>query len=158
MLARSLLLWESNKYYTFWVCDSSLISLSRNAYGPFYIIICDLSGSTRFFHISHKRHSFQETVIESSKCVPNSLHIFWNIFHFKENSERYYHTCTYVIVRRGGRIGSWWGNRREGDQWGDLGVDGWRILGWVSRRWDVGMWTGLSWPRIGTGGGRLWVR
>jgi len=29
------------------------------------------------------------------------------------------------------------------------------ILGWISRRWDVGMWTGLGWPRIGTGGGRL---
>jgi len=39
--------------------------------------------------------------------------------------------------------------------WGDLGVDGWIILGWISRRWDVGMWTGLDWPRIGTGGGRL---
>ena len=31
----------------------------------------------------------------------------------------------------------------------------WIILGWISRRWDVGMWTGLGWPRIGTGGGRL---
>jgi len=41
-----------------------------------------------------------------------------------------------------GCIGSWWGNRREGDQWGDLGVDGWIILGWMSRRWDVGIWTG----------------
>jgi len=50
-------------------------------------------------------------------------------------------------VRRGGRIGFWWGNRREGD----LGVDGWIILGWISRRWDVGIWTGLGWPRIGTG-------
>ena len=26
---------------------------------------------------------------------------------------------------------------------------------WISRRWDVGMWTGLGWHRIGTGGGRL---
>ena len=29
------------------------------------------------------------------------------------------------------------------------------ILGWISRRWDVGMWTGFGWPRKGTGGGRL---
>ena len=54
-----------------------------------------------------------------------------------------------------GCIGSYWGNRREGDYWGYLGVDGWIILGWISRRRDVGIWTGLSWPRIETGGGRL---
>jgi len=47
------------------------------------------------------------------------------------------------------------GNRREGDHWGDLGVDVWIILGWISRRWDVGIWTGLGWPRIETGGGLL---
>ena len=29
------------------------------------------------------------------------------------------------------------------------------ILGWISRKWDVGIWTGLGWPRIETGGGRL---
>ena len=33
-----------------------------------------------------------------------------------------------------GCIGSRWGNRREGDHWGDLSVDGWIILGWISRR------------------------
>ena len=44
---------------------------------------------------------------------------------------------------------------RERDHWGDLGIDGWIILGWISRRWDVGMWTGLGWPRIGTGGRHL---
>jgi len=31
-----------------------------------------------------------------------------------------------------------------------LGVDVWIILGWISRRWDVGIWTGLGWPRIET--------
>ena len=41
------------------------------------------------------------------------------------------------------------------NHWGDIGVDGWIILGWISRRWDVGIWTGLGWPRIETGGGRL---
>ena len=46
-------------------------------------------------------------------------------------------------------------NRRERFHWGDLGVDGWIILGWISRRWDVGIWTGLGWPRIKTGDGRL---
>ena len=54
-----------------------------------------------------------------------------------------------------GCIGSWWGNRREGDYWGDLGVDGWIILGWISRRWDVGIRTGLGWPKIETVGGSL---
>jgi len=45
--------------------------------------------------------------------------------------------------------------RREGDHRGDLGVNGWIILVWISRRWDVGIWTGLGWLRIETGGGRL---
>ena len=56
---------------------------------------------------------------------------------------------------RDGCIGSCWRNRRERNHWGDLGVDWWIILGWISRRWDVGIWTGLGWPRIETGGGRL---
>jgi len=38
---------------------------------------------------------------------------------------------------------------------GDLGIDGRIILGWISRRWDGGIWTGLSWTRIEKGGGHL---
>jgi len=60
-----------------------------------------------------------------------------------------------VWVRRGECIGSWWGNWSERDHWGDLGVDGRIILGCISRRWDVGIWTRLGWHRIGTFGGRL---
>ena len=53
-----------------------------------------------------------------------------------------------VWVSRGGFIGSWWGNRRERDHWEDLGVDGWIILEWISRRWDVYMdWIGLDQDR-----------
>jgi hypothetical protein len=33
-----------------------------------------------------------------------------------------------------------------------LGVDGWIILGMISRRWDMGIWIGLGWPRIGMSG------
>ena len=47
------------------------------------------------------------------------------------------------------------GKPEERDQWGDVGVDGWIILGWIYWMWDVGIWTGLGWPRIETGGGRL---
>jgi hypothetical protein len=49
--------------------------------------------------------------------------------------------------------GFWWGNLRERDYWGDPGVDGRIILGWIFRKWDVGVWTGLGWLRIETGGG-----
>ena len=46
-------------------------------------------------------------------------------------------------------MGSWWGNRREGDHWGDLGVDGWIILGWISSP-GGGMWVyGLDWAGPG---------
>jgi len=40
--------------------------------------------------------------------------------------------------------GFWWGNLREGDHWGDPGVDGRKILGWIFGKWDVGVWTGWS--------------
>jgi len=39
--------------------------------------------------------------------------------------------------------------------WGDPGVDGRIILRWTFRKWNVGVWTGSSWLRIGTGGGHL---
>ena len=40
-----------------------------------------------------------------------------------------------------GCIGSWWGNRREGNHWRDLGVDGRLILGCIFMNWVVGLWT-----------------
>jgi len=91
----------------------------------------------------------------------------WRRLHSEELNDLY---CSHNIVRmiksrrmswaghvahmgeERGCMGSWWRNRREGDHWGDLGVNMWIILGWISRRCDVGMWTGLGWPRIGTVG------
>jgi hypothetical protein len=45
-----------------------------------------------------------------------------------------------------------WENLRERDHWGDPDVDGRIILRRILRKWDVGVWTGLNWLRIGTGG------
>jgi len=47
------------------------------------------------------------------------------------------------------------GKPERRNHWGDLGVDGRIILGRISRRWDVVIWTILDWPRIETSGGRL---
>ena len=50
----------------------------------------------------------------------------------------------------------WWGNLRKRDHFEDLGVDGKKILiRRIFRKLDVGVWTGSSWHRIGTGGGHL---
>jgi hypothetical protein len=49
----------------------------------------------------------------------------------------------------------WWGNLGERDHLGDPGIDGRIILSWIFSKWDVGVWTGSSWLRIGTGGRHL---
>jgi len=51
--------------------------------------------------------------------------------------------------------GFWWGNLKERDHLADPGVDGRIIIRYIFRKWDVGVWTGSSWPRIATGGGAL---
>ena len=48
--------------------------------------------------------------------------------------------------------------KRTLNHWGDSGADGRIVLGWIFRKWDVGVWTGSSWLRIGTGGGHLKMR
>jgi hypothetical protein len=50
--------------------------------------------------------------------------------------------------------GFWWGDQREGNHLGDPGLDGRIILKYIFKKWN-GAWIGLSWLRIGTGGGFL---
>ena len=61
------------------------------------------------------------------------------------------------VARMGKKTGVyrvfWWGNLRERDRLGDPGLDGGIILRRIFRKWGVGIWTGSSWLRIGTGGG-----
>jgi hypothetical protein len=61
-----------------------------------------------------------------------------------------------ILVGKGeAYTGFWWGNRRERDHIKNMGVDGRVTSRWVFRKRDVGVWTGSSWFRIGTGGGHL---
>jgi len=55
----------------------------------------------------------------------------------------------------GAYTGFWCGNLRERDHLGDPSVDGRIILRWIFGKWDVGVRTGSSWLRTGTGGGDL---
>jgi hypothetical protein len=50
---------------------------------------------------------------------------------------------------------STYGDLREGDHLGDADVDGRIISKYIFEKWHGRTWTGLSWLRIGTGGGLL---
>jgi hypothetical protein len=59
------------------------------------------------------------------------------------------------VARTGEKRGLYRENLREKDHLEDTGVDGRIILRWIFRKWDVGLWTGMSWLRIVTGSGLL---
>jgi hypothetical protein len=54
--------------------------------------------------------------------------------------------------------GYWWGNLRKRDHLEDPCIDVRIILRWIFKKWDVGVWTGLIWLRIGTGVGHFWMQ
>jgi len=64
----------------------------------------------------------------------------------------------------GGGCSKYGGEERRGVYLGERDllevpkVDGRIILRCIFRKWDVGVRTGTSWLRIGTGGGHLWMR
>jgi len=94
----------------------------------------------------------------------------WRKLHIEELNDLY---CSPNIIRvikyrrirwtghvaRMGReemyTGFWWGNLRERDHLGDQGVNGRIILRRIFRKWNVGVWAGSNWFRIGTVDGDL---
>jgi hypothetical protein len=49
----------------------------------------------------------------------------------------------------------WLENLKEKNNLEDPVVDRSIILRWICRKWDLVVWTGSSWLRIGAGGGHL---
>ena len=92
----------------------------------------------------------------------------WRKLHNEELNDLYSSPNTVRVMKWAGHVarvgetrgytGIWWGNLREREHLGDPGVDGRIILRWFFMKWDVWVWTGSSWLRIGTGGGHLCMR
>ena len=59
------------------------------------------------------------------------------------------------MVRGDACTGFWCGNLGEKYHWGEPVVDERIILRSIFRKWDLGVWTGSTWLRIGAGGGHL---
>jgi hypothetical protein len=72
-----------------------------NALAPYYIVNCDLYGSTEFSHITQSRHGFRKRYLKYKVCV---LAFFttsvWNTSQPKNTWARYDHKCIYTSWRK----------------------------------------------------------
>jgi len=97
----------------------------------------------------------------------------WRKLHEEELNDLYCSPSIVRVIQSGrmwwaehvARIGKgrcvyrvWWGKPDRNRRLGNSSVGGRILLRWIIRNWDVGVWTGSSWLRIGIGGGLLWMR
>jgi hypothetical protein len=93
-----MLLWKSNKYYTFWTCVCSLRNPACNARAPY----CHL-WSARLYSIfphSHKRNDFlTKKIPEHNICVLMlSKNFVWHISKSNKNWAKRDHKCVLVFM------------------------------------------------------------
>jgi hypothetical protein len=81
-------------------------------------------------------------IVRYYKCIKQYINIVFgtNVIYINNN---YMFRPRGAIIRLCNRIlnrlAFWWGNLRERDRWGDRGVDGRIMLGWIFKKWDVGV-------------------
>ena len=97
-------------------------------------------------HVTGEWRKLHNEKLNDLYCSPNIVRVI------KSRRMRW---VGHVAGRGDVYTGFWCGNLRVRDHLGDPAVDGRIILRWIFRKWDVGVWTGSSWLRIGTGGGHL---
>ena len=85
---------------------------------------------------------------------PNDMYCSPNVLRLIKSRIRWVGHVAGVREKRGVyRVLVW--KRERTNHLGDLSAEEKIILRWIFRKWDLGVWTGSSWFRIGTGGGLL---